>query len=993
MQNKGFVRFFAILLALVSLYQLSFTFITRGIENGAKEKANGNYLTELHYLDSVANEKVKVLGINYFGFTYKECKQYEINLGLDLRGGMNVILEVSVPDIVKVLSNYSQDETFLKAMSLAKSRMANSQTDFITLFGQAFNEVDPGARLAAIFNTLELKEKVTFNSTNDEVLAVIREEAKSAIDNSFIVLRTRIDKFGVTQPTVQKLGLESSGRILVELPGVKDRVRVRKLLQGTANLEFWETYNNSEVYQYMLEANNVIKEIKEAEESKVPADTAGETATESKPDSTSEEFGDLLETKKDSATAVDQSREDLLKNYPLFSVLQPNTNQDGTLGRGPVVGYSHYSDTATVNKYLSMPRVRSVMPRDLSLKWTAKAMDEGEQYYQLIAVKVTNRDGRAPLDGDAVVDARADFAQNQAAPEVSLTMNSEGSKVWARITKENVNRSIAIVLDGYVRSFPNVIQEISGGRTSITGLESVEEAKDLANVLNSGKMPAPAIIISEDVVGPSLGKEAINSGLTSFIIAFIIILLYMIFYYGVVAGLVADLALVANLFFIMGILASFGAVLTLPGIAGIVLTLGTAVDGNVLIYERIREELAGGKALKAAVADGYRNAISAIIDANVTTFITGLILFTFGTGPIKGFATTLLIGFVTSFFTAVFMSRLIFEQILKKDKKLVFDTKITRNWFKNAAIDFIGKRKIAYSVSGSIILISIASIFINGFDQGIEFTGGRTYIVRFDKPVSTVEVQGLLKNAFDGEVMEVKTFGESNQVKIGTNYKIEDESPEIDNLIEKQMYEGLKPLLASGTDLESFKEINIQSSQKVGATIADDIKKDAVWAILFSLVVIFLYIMMRFKNWQFSVGAVGALFHDVIIVLGIYSIAYAWMPFSMEIGQSFIAAILTVIGYSINDTVVVFDRLRERMRDFPKRSKFENMNDGMNSTLSRTFSTSLSTFFVLLVIFVFGGEVIRGFIFAMLIGIVVGTYSSIFVATPIVYDTYKKKNK
>ncbi|MFC0878022.1 protein translocase subunit SecDF [Saccharicrinis sp. FJH2] len=1000
MQNKGFVRLFAILLALVSIYQLSFTFIAANVEKKAKEYAQGDALKELHYLDSMSN--VTVFNIGIVDYNYKECKELEINLGLDLKGGMNVILEVSVPDIVRALSNYSQDPTFNKAIAMAKEKLTNSQKDFITLFGESFEEIDPGARLAAIFNTMELKDKISYNSTNQQVIDVIRAEARDAIDNSFNVLRTRIDKFGVAQPNIQRLGLESSGRILIELPGVKDRERVRKLLQGTANLEFWETFDNSQVYQYLLEANNIIKEINEDKAARQEKETAANTDSEANADTTeakdqtSDEFSDLIQEGASKDSTEIQTEESIRKNYPLFSVLQPNTNQQGQLRNGPVVGIARTADTAQVDTYLNLPRVKEILPRNLKLLWTANPMDEGGQYYQLIAIKVTNRDGRPVLDGDAISDARADFGQNKASAEVDLTMTTDGAKVWARITKENVGKSIAIVLDNYVRSFPNVIEEIKGGRTQITGMESFEEAKDLANVLKSGRMPAPAHIINENVVGPSLGHEAITDGLMSFIVAFIIVLLYMIFYYGVKAGLIADLALIANLFFIMGVLASFGAVLTLPGIAGIVLTIGTSVDANVLIYERIREEIKGGKAIKKAVAAGYKNAISAIIDANVTTFLTGVVLYTFGTGPIKGFATTLMIGIVTSFFTAVFMSRLIFEQLLKKETPLKFDTKITRNLFANAHIQFISKRKIAYFVSGALILVSIISLVTRGLDQGIDFTGGRTYVIEFAKPVNTVEIQDAIKGQFEGELMDVKTYGEANQVKIGTNYQIYNDDPELDNIIEDKFYKALKPFLAEGTTFEKFVEDDIRSSQKVGPTIADDIKKDAVWAILFSLVIIFLYILIRFKNWQFSFGAVAALAHDSMITLGLFSLLYGYLPFSLSIDQAFIAAILTVIGYSINDTVVVFDRIRERITEFPKRKREDVINEALNSTLSRTLSTSLSTFVVLLTIFIFGGEVIRGFVFALMVGVVVGTYSSLYVATPIAYDTQnatKKKKK
>lgn len=1002
MQNKGFIRIFALLLTLISLYELSFTFAVRNIEKDAIEFAQGDLDKEYAYLDSVADENV------WLGNSYKKCKAKEINLGLDLKGGMNVTLEVSVPDIVNALSNYSQDPTFVKAMAISKETMKESQRDFISIFADAFEEVDNGARLAAIFNTLELRTKINFNSTNAEVIDIIRQEATDAINNSFNVIRTRIDRFGVAQPNIQRVGLESSGRILVELPGVKDRERVRKLLQGTANLEFWETYENSDVYPYLLEANEIIRDINSANEALNEIDKAevvGED-TETKEavvtETTTSEADDvdalLSEMQGDTASVDSLNMQDqavVEKNFPLFSTLMPNTSRDGSqLIPGPVVGISNYRDTAKVNNYLKLPQVKAIMPRDVAFKWTVKAFDEAGQFFQLVAIKVTNRDGRAPLDGDAITDARQGYGDSQATANVSMSMNAEGAKTWARLTKENVGKSIAIVLDSYVYSFPTVNGEITGGQSQISGDFTVEEAKDLANVLKSGKMPAPAHIIQEDVVGPSLGQEAINSGLISFVIAFIVVLLYMILYYGVAAGLIADVVLIANLFFIAGVLASFNAVLTLPGIAGIILTIGTSVDANVLIYERIREELAAGKGLRKAVADGYSNAFSAIVDANVTTFLTAVILFTFGTGPIKGFATTLMIGIATSFFTAVFLSRLIFEWYLGKDREIPFDTKITRNWFRNTDIKFISKRKIAYAVSGTVILLGIVSLVVRGLDQGIDFTGGRTYVVRFDQDVNTVNVQNSLTGAFDGDMPGVKTFGSDNQVKLSTNYMIDEENEEVDNLLENKMYEGLSEYL-NGVSFDDFREEHIMSSQKVGPTIADDIKKAALWAILFSLLIIFVYILIRFKKWEYSLGAIAALVHDVLIVLGLFSILYSFLPFSLEIDQAFIAAILTVIGYSINDTVVVFDRLRERIGLYPKRDQELVINNALNSTLSRTFSTSLSTFFVLLTIFMFGGETIRGFIFALLLGVVVGTYSSLFVATPIAYDTAlrSKKNK
>ena len=1001
MQNKGFVRVFAVLLALVSLYQLSFTFKVNKLEADAEVYAQRGATPDEQldlrneYLDSLANVTVYDIGLKKF--TYRDCQALQLNLGLDLKGGMNVMLEVSVPDIVKALSNDSKDETYLKAMSLATERLKNSQEDFITLFGQAFQEIDNGASLAAIFSTFELKEKISYNSTNKEVLDVLHSEASDAISNSFNVLRTRIDRFGVAQPNIQRVGTETSGRILIELPGVKDPERVRKLLQGTANLEFWETYENSEVYASLIQANAVIKDLLFVDED-LEVKTTTATATETSETVAADDVDELLSEIENDSTDVNSDAE-FEKNYPLFSVLSPNA-QGSNIGSGPVVGYARDIDRKDVDEYLAMPQVQEVLPRDVKFAWSVKPVTFGSkaegtatEYYQLIALKVTNRDGKAPLGGDVIVDARQDFSQTGQGAEVSMVMNPEGAKIWARMTKENVGRCVAVVLDDYVYSIPIVNQEITGGSSQITGNFTVEEAKDLANVLKSGKMPAPAYIVQEDIVGPSLGQEAIDSGMKSFVIAFVVVLLYMMFYYGIVAGLVADLALIANLFFVFGVLASFGAVLTLPGIAGIVLTIGTAVDANVLIYERIREELTAGKGLSKAVADGYKAAFSAIIDANVTTFLTGFILFTFGTGPIKGFATTLMIGIATSFFSAIFLSRLVFEQLLKKkDREIPFTTAITRNWFQNTSIRFIEKRKTFYVISTIVIALGIVSMAVRGFDQGIDFTGGRTYTVRFDETVKTEDIQNSLKVVFDGVAPNVKTFGADNQVKITTNFKIDDHSATIDDEIEALLYTGLKGYIGDASEA-AFKVDYIQSSQKVGPTIADDIKKAAVWAILFSLIVIFLYILIRFRNWQYSLGAVAALAHDVLITLGVFSILYSVMPFSMQIDQAFIAAILTVIGYSINDTVVVFDRIRERLGMYPKRDKVMVINNALNSTLSRTVSTSLSTFFVLLAIFLFGGEVIRGFIFALLVGVVVGTYSSLFVATPLAYDTQKRADK
>ena len=998
MQNKGLIRTFAILLALVCAYQLSFTYKAAQVERQAKEYAKGDKAKERNYLDSVSGKVV----YNFLGlkkYTYNDVKGLEMNLGLDLKGGMNVTLEVSVVDLIKSLSNYSKDSTFNAALKRAQQMQLNSQEDFVTLFGKAFEEIDPNAKLAAIFNTLELKDKVKYNSTNAEVLKVIRGETNAAIDNSFNIIRTRIDRFGVAQPNIQQL--QTKGRILVELPGVNDPERVRNLLQGTAKLEFWETYDNSQVYQYLLQANKKIKEIQDlrAEKAKAQpeasttAESANETAAASKDSTNDQSLLNQLDSEKADTTASPDNMADFKKNYPLFAVLMPSTTTDGKLYPGPAVGTAHAKDTAQVNTYLHMPQVRAILPRNLAFRWTSQPVDKGGNYFRLIALKVTSRDGRAPLTGDVVTDARQDYAQYGSQPEVSMTMNNEGAKTWARLTKENVGKSIAIVLDGYVVSYPNVNGEITGGRSSITGLESVEEAKDLANILKSGKMPAPAHILQEAIVGPSLGKEAIQSGLWSFVVAFLLVLVYMLFFYSKKAGFTANMALIANLFFIIGVLASLGAVLTLPGIAGIVLTIGMSVDANVLIYERIQEEIKAGKGLKLAITDGYKNAYSAIIDGQVTTLLTGIVLFLFGSGPIKGFATTLIIGIFTSLFSAIFITRLVFERQLGKNQKITFTSKLTEDWLRNAKIKFLAKRKIFYVISGTLIVISLFSIFTRGFNYGIDFKGGRTYVVRFDEPVEVEAVGQALAKVY-GEAPEVKTYGESDQVKITTEYKIDNNSSETDNEVEQLLYKGLEDSgLIGKMSMEDFIQNHRMSSQKVGPTISDDIKKEAMIAIMFSLIIIFLYILIRFRNWQYGMGAIVALAHDTTIVLGVYSLFHGMLPFSLEIDQSFIAAILTVVGYSINDTVVVFDRIREYMHIHPKRDRGENMDDAMNSTLRRTFSTSLSTLIVLLAIFLFGGTSIQGFIFALLLGIFVGTYSSVFIATPLVYDTQKRVTK
>lgn len=991
MQNKGLVRIFAGLLALVCIFYLSFSFVTGSYNKKAKAYAAGDPAKEYHYLDSVGAEKV------WLGYTLKECREKEINLGLDLKGGMNITMEVSVADILRALSGYNTTENFNKALALASERQKTTQTDYLTLFVQAYNEIDPNAKLSAVFSTFELKDKISSTSTNAEVESVLRSEVEDAVDNSFNVLRTRIDRFGVVQPNIQKL--DQQGRILIELPGIKEPERVRKLLQGSANLEFWETFECSEVFSYLMRANQLIATLENAntpaqetvEETEAAPVVAEVDSALSMTDSLAAQLAadDEIAAQEDNAAALEEYK----KNNPLFAVLQPSIDAAGQPMRGPVVGIAHYSDTAAVNRYLSMPKVRELLPRDLQFRWTVKAIDEAGYYFQLVAIKVSNRDGRAPLEGNVITDARADFSQSSVYAEVSMSMNAEGAKTWARLTKDNIGKSIAIALDGYIYSFPTVQTEITGGNSSITGNFTVEEAKDLANTLKSGKMPAPARIVQEDVVGPSLGKEAIQSGLISFVIAFILVLLYMIFYYGLIPGLIADAALFINVFFLMGILASFSAVLTLPGIAGIVLTLGMAVDGNVLIYERVREEMAAGKNMRKAIVDGFSNAISAIVDANVTTLITGIILAVFGTGPIKGFAVTLIIGIITSFITSVFITRILLDSYARREnaKALAFTTNITKNWFRNLRFDFIGKRKFGYIFSGTLIVIAICAFIFQGLNYGVDFKGGRNYVVRFDQSVKTDDVRELLENAFEGSGVQVITIGADNQVRITTDYKTNETGDDVDAEIVTLLYNNLKPMLNDNVTLDQFSSDYIVSSQKVGPSIADDIKTSAIWSILLAVLAMFIYILIRFRDISFSVGTVVGLIHDVCIILGAYALLWPIMPFSLQIDQAFIAAILTIIGYSVNDTVVVFDRVRENIGLYPKRDRRMIINEALNSTLSRTFSTSMSTGVTLLAIFFFGGETIRGFVFAMLLGVILGTYSTLFVAVPLAYDTMKKR--
>lgn len=988
MQNKGIVRILAVLLALVSLFYLSFSVVTGTYNSRAKEHAQGDKMKEYQYLDSLSGEEV------YFGYTLKECREKEINLGLDLKGGMNVTLEVSVADILRALSGYNNSPEFVQSLQLATERQkTNSQVDYLDLFARSFNEINPGGQLASLFSTMELKEKISLSDPNDRVMTVLREEVDGAIANSFNVLRSRIDRFGVVQPNIQRDG-NNMGRILIELPGVKEPERVRKLLQGSANLEFWETFDLAEIANNIMEADRVLAAttVKVDTTTVKAQEVTDDEVAEVTPLSTQDSLIAALK-KTDEVVDTTQLRAQFVKDHPLLAVLEVPGIETGQFSSGPVVGYAHYKDTARINGYFAQRNVREVLPANLGLRWTVKAINERGDIYQLVAIK-TNRDNRAPLTGDVVTDARADFQQNSAYANVSMSMNNEGAKIWARMTKENIGKSIAIALDGYIYSFPTVNSEIAGGQSSITGNFTVEEAKDLANTLKSGKMPAPARIVQEDIVGPSLGQEAINSGLISFVIAFLLVLLYMIFYYGLIPGLIADIALFANVFFLFGILASFSAVLTLPGIAGIVLTLGMAVDANVLIYERIREELRSGKSMKRSIDDGFKGAISAIVDANVTTLITGIVLAVFGTGPIKGFANTLIIGIITSFISAVFLTRLMLDAYAnsKKAKELPFTTNITKNWFQNTKLNFIGGRKTAYIISSVLILASVASFVTRGFSLGIDFSGGRNYVVRFEEPVKTDDVRSLLAGAFDGTTVQVITIGNENQVRISTKFKIDDNSETIDDEMEARLYNGLKPLLKDAS-LEEFVSENIQSSQKVGPTIADDIKRSAIWAVIIAIFAIGLYILVRFRTIGYSLGAIVGLVHDTIITLGVFSLLYSIMPFSMEIDQAFIAAILTVVGYSVNDTVIIFDRIREFIGLYPKRDRKSVMNDSINSMLSRTFSTSVSTILVLLIIFMFGGETIRGFIFAMLFGIVIGTYSSIFVAAPITYELYKKKVK
>jgi len=1023
MRNKGFILFLAVTLGIICIYSLSFTYCTRNVENKSKKyaanipdqekliaQAEGNPFIETYLLDSVykarENEYLQkmsdsvVYNLLFAKWTYKECKELELNLGLDLRGGMNVMLEVSVPNIITSLAgNGAKDSLFVKTMRIATEKQKRSQADFISLFEESFKEVAPqNAKLSTIFRKLELSQT---NPTNDNVIKALREETEAALNNTFMILRTRIDRFGVSQPNIQRL--PQSGRIMIELPGVKEPARVRKLLQGSANLEFWKTYEFSEIQDYFVQINDRLAEIKKAEKTGGEdtaivendsllanvVDTADTTSiTTENPDDSSFALSDTPDSPDGQMTPEEQA-----EKYPLFTLLYPNDRitDDGKLG--PLVGYSHEKDTAEVNRILNLPWVKTLLPQDLRLLWHAKTGKDKSPMHQLIALKAVGEKGSV-LDGSVVVDARQDFNE-RAGNEISMTMNANGAKMWKKITEESIGTSIAIVLDNLVYSYPVVNDVIPNGRSSITGAFSLEEAKDLANLLKAGKLPAPAVIVSEEIVGPTLGKESIQDSMISFLVAFCLILLYMIFFYNK-AGIVAGIALILNFLIVMGCMTSLGAVLTLPGIAGMVLSLGMAVDANVIIYERIREEIRAGKGARLAIDDGFKAAYSAIIDGNLTTILTGIILYIFGSGPVQGFAVTLIIGIISSMFTAIFVSRLIFTWLLDHNKTINYSNTITEKVFTNLHFDFIGKRKIFYVISCVVLGIGVVSLFVKGLDYGIDFTGGRSYTVRFDQAVKADEIRESLTKSFDGVSPEVKTFGSDKQMKITTNWRIDENSSEVDSIAEQKLYEGLKPFFKSDVSKKDFgvenQNVGIISALKVGAVVSRDITRGAILSVFFALIGIFIYIAFRFRNWRFALGGVLALAHDTLFTIGMFSIFYGVFPFTMEVDQNFIAAILTIIGFSINDTVIIFDRIREYKTLYPKRGLRDNINQGINSTLGRTINTSGIVFLTVLAIFIFGGDVLRGFIFALMMGIVIGSYSTIFIGTPIAYDFDKHKH-
>ncbi|CAM1348377.1 protein translocase subunit SecDF [Tenacibaculum ascidiaceicola] len=988
MQNKGLIKLFAILFGLVSIYQLSFTFFANKVEDSAKQYAkanvsdnNGRALAryERKYLDSVANKEVVNLG--FAKYSYNDIKNKEMNLGLDLKGGINAILQVSVKDILIGLSNDSQNTTFKQALANADEAQKNSQENYLDLFYNEFEKLSNGSvKLSdpSIFGTKALRDKIDFNKTNEQVKSTLQEEINTSINTAFEVLRSRIDKFGVVQPNIQRIG--TSGRIQVELPGAKDIDRVEKLLQSTAELQFWEVHTNADVQNFFFAANAKVAEmLKDDSATEQVKDTA-------KADN---DIDDLL------GESADSTKVETQKN--LFSYLYPNVAQSQQQ-ISSLVAQARVQDTAKVNSFLHNKEVRALLPNNLKYTkflwdYKSQAGADGTKLIGLYAIK-SNRKDQAPIEGDVIADAKQEYDQ-VSKPIVSMMMNAVGTKKWSKLTGENIGKFVAIVLDDYVYTAPVINQQLGSSSSISGGSMTVNEAQDIATILKAGKLPAPARIIQAQVVGPSLGKESIDASMWSFGLAIILVLVWMFLYYGR-AGIYANIALVVNILFIFGILASFNSVLTLPGIAGIILTIGMSVDANVIIFERIKEALYGGKNLGESVDEGFsiKGALSAIIDANITTLLTGIILYTFGTGPIKGFALTLMIGIATSLFTAVFITRLFIDGAVERGTKLSFNTGFSKNWFRNISIEFLQKRKVAYIISGFFIIVGLVSIFTVGLKQGVDFKGGRSYVVRFDEAMKGNEVAEQLKDVF-GTAPEVKTYGSDHQLKITTAFKIDEEGTDVDETVQNALYNGLKPYLGD-TSYENFKPgfekagNGIMSYMKVEPTIADDIKQSALWAVLGSLIVVFLYILLRFRKMAYSIGAVVAVFHDVLVVLGVFSLLYKFMPFDMEIGQSFIAAILTVVGYSLNDTVVIFDRIREFTEG--KNSVTASLvNKALNSTLGRTINTSLTTLLVMLAIFFFGGDSIKGFMFALIVGVVVGTYSSLFVATPIMFDVSKKE--
>jgi SecD/SecF fusion protein len=1047
MQNKGIIRVFAILLALSCIYYFSFTYFSVKTENDAKKFAKdyasrqtiveaaktfskGDTAKQRFYLDSIqllANDKymdsIKAVPVYPgLGFTYEDCKERSINLGLDLRGGMNVTLEISEADIIRKMSDNNNDPAFNKAINMASQRHMTSTRGFVDLFGEAYQEANPSGKLATYFQTIELRDVIPYSATNDQVLSVIKERVQDGITTAEKTLRVRIDKFGVTQPNIQML--PGSGRILVELPGVSDKERVRKLLQGTADLEFWETYDNLEVlpggkklFQYMDDADARLASLlyfakDTAKKDSLKINGGDSTKLAQGADSNKVKAADTAKkalslqdklnggndtTLKGKMAATngkpgDTSLAAKQKQHPLYSIFAVASEPDGKGGqvhaKGPVVGYARIADTGKINAYLHLPGIISMFPSNLKFLWTVKPFDKEGRFLQLVAIKVTTRDGKSPLSGDIISNARKEHEQQGGGnPNIAMSMTPQAAQIWRRLTKDNIGKSIAIVLDNNVYSFPVVQNEISGGNSTITGNFNEREADDLVNILKAGRLPAPAHIVQESFVGPTLGKESINSGLISFVAALLLVLLFMALYYNQ-AGRVADVAMLVNVFFVLGILASLGAVLTLPGIAGIVLTIAMSVDANILIFERVREELSTGKTLASAVKEGFRKAMSSVLDSNITTFLLGIILFVYGTGPIQGFATTLIIGIPASLFTAIFITRLIFERSITRGKNISFDTPLTRNAFKNININFVKRRHLYYILSGSVLLAGAIAYWNHGFEMGVDFKGGRTYIVRFDRVPSPDNVRTALTKSFGNEAPEVQTYGESTQLKITTAYKINDPSKTAEADVEAALKSGLDPM---------NNKYDIRSSELVGESVSQDIKSKAIWSVLFACLLMFIYIFIRFRGWQYGLGAVVALFHDAFMIMAAFALFKGVLPFSLEVNQDFIAAILTVMSYSMNDTVVVFDRIREYLSDKNKRDKAEDkksvINYALNATLSRTINTSLSIFFVLLAIFIFGGTTIKGFAFALLIGIIVGTYSSICIATPIVIDFDKKKKE